>query len=255
MVSLCVAFPFNFSKTCGVDSFTGSVSTVSVPVIATRIITLPGQTSTVFRCPSSPSPPVPGAVTTPITSCTPTPFVTVLPFATTATTVTTFSFSLQTRPDGEFMRCIPVCFSKTYGVDSFTGSVSTVSVPVIATRIITLPGQTSTIFRCPSSPSPPVPGVVTTTTTPPLPSPTPAVNTRTTAQPPQITGRQIGAITDGMAFTINSTPTAIPASVSQSQTSNIAPIMGGALGGFVFLIGVFAIAWFIRCVYVTRPWT
>ena len=154
-----------------------------------------------------------------------------------------------------FCVAFPVCFSKTCGVDSFTGSVSTVSVPVIATRIITLPGQTSTIFRCPSSPSPPVPGVVTTTTTPPLPSPTPAVNTRTTAQPPQITGRQIGAITDGMAFTINSTPTVIPTSVSQSQTSTITSIVGGAVGGFFFLMGVFVITWFIRCVYVTRSWT
>jgi hypothetical protein len=39
---------------------------------------------------------------------------------------------------------------------------------------------------------------------------------------------------------LNSTPTA------QSKTSNIAPIVGGAMGGLFFLIGVVAIAWFIR---------
>jgi hypothetical protein len=83
---------------------------------------------------------------------------------------------------------------------------------------------------------------------------TTAGSPRTTIESPKIIGRLI-TIRDDIAFTINSTPTVIPASASQSQTSCIAPIVGGAVRGFFFFIGVIAITWFIRCIYVTRSWT
>jgi hypothetical protein len=142
-------------------------------------------------------------------------------------------------------------FSKTCRVNTFTGSVSTVTLPLIITSVITLVNQTSTLYAsCSSLSNLIVTAAISTisqsTMTPPQSSSTPATDTRTTVHTPEISG---------IVSSINSTPTVIPTFTSQSQTSDIAPILGGTLGGFFSLIGVVAITWFIRCIYATRSRT
>ena len=119
------------------------------------------------------------------------------------------------------------CFSKTCLANPFTGSVSTVTLPLIITTIITSVNQASTLYASCSSSSnlmvtTPISAISQSTTTAPQSSSTPATSTRT---------------------------------IVQSQTFNFAPIVGGALGGFFFLIGVVAITWFIRCILCACPWT
>ena len=199
-------------------------------------------------------------------SCDPTPTLTVFQIVTSTATFTSFTFSLQTQPDGE---CSPIdwfrigpgspvfaFFFETYGVDPFTGSVSTASLPLIETSVITLVNQPSTLYAsCSNSSS-------LTTTLPPQSS-APATDTSTTTHTRNITGLITNfppplspAGPPRPTTTSTPTPTGIlPTSVSQSQTSNFAPIVGGAVGSFCFLIGVVAIIWLGRCVYVARSWT
>ncbi|KAI0285774.1 hypothetical protein BGY98DRAFT_240184 [Russula aff. rugulosa BPL654] len=139
-------------------------------------------------------------------SCNPTPTLTVFQFVTSATTTTTtFTLALQTQPDGS----------------------STVTLPLIITSVITLVNQTSTLYASCSSLSnlivtTAISTISQSTMTPPQPSSTPATDTRTTVHTPEISG---------IVSSINSTPTVIPTFASQSQTSDIAPILGGTLGG------------------------
>src|SRR6266849_659647 len=221
-------------------------------------------------------------------SCNSTPTLTVIPFVTSATTITAFTLTLQTQPDGECSTdsvsalgvlssrscgAFPCCFSKTRGADTITGTVSTVTLPLILTSIITLVNQTSTLYASCSSSSGPVTTPISTisqsTMTTPQPPSKLVTDTRTTAHSPKITGivftitptrvakaRTLRAwasrtsthtmSTRTPTHTIlvstrtwtsrTSTPTVILAYASSSQSSNIAPIVDGAMWGFFFSI-------------------
>src|SRR5713226_5900954 len=120
-------------------------------------------------------------------------------------------------------------FSKTCGVDSSTGSVSTVTVPLIITSVITVVNPSETQYAsCPS-----------TSTT---------INTATSTSPQQSPTTTITITTTPPATTL----TWIPAASSQpsKSSSSIAPIAGGAAGGFILLVSAVALAWFIWCVSV-----
>lgn len=155
-----------------------------------------------------------------------------------------------------------VAFSNTCGIDTFTGSVSSVTLPLIVTSLITLVNPTSTLYAsCVSTSIPP-----STIFSSPQPSPSATTVTITTTPLPfPVTALQTSTLNDGVTtvFTITSTSTppvstitSTPALSSQTSksSSNIGPIAGGAAGGFIFLIGVVALTWFIWCVCVTRSW-
>ncbi|KAN0123976.1 hypothetical protein V8E52_002466 [Russula decolorans] len=147
-----------------------------------------------------------------------------------------------------------VAFSKTCGIDTSTGSVSTVTLPLIVTSLITLVNPTSTLYpSCLSS------SIPTSTIISSYPQPSPTVTTitiTTTPLPFPVTALQTSTLNDGetTVFTITSTSTppvstitSTPALSSQTSksSSNIGPIAGGAAGGFIFLIGAVALTWFI----------
>jgi hypothetical protein len=214
----------------------------------------------------------------PMAACNPTPTLTLFRTVTSTTIITTSTVVPQTQPDGEcssnsvsaplFSQSFPlysrVAFSKTCGIDTFTGSVSTVTLPLIVTSLFTLVTPSSTLYAsCLSSSTP---TSTTTQSTSPQPSPTvTTITITTTPLPVAVTTLQTSTLDNGetTVFTITSTSTppvstitstpALPSQTSKSS-SNIAPIIGGAAGGFIFLIGVVALTWFIWCVCVTRSW-
>jgi hypothetical protein len=192
--------------------------------------------------------------------------------------VTSSIVTQQTQPDGEyssnsvsamgllFSQSLSlhsrVVFSKTCGIDTSTGSVSTVTIPYIITDQYTLVGPVSTLYAsCPSS-------VSTVTIQSSFLQSSPTVTTitiTTTPLPFAVTTLQTSTLSDGQTtvFTTTSTSTppvstitSTPASSDQTSksSSNIGPIAGGAAGGFIFLISVVALTWFIWCVCVTRSW-
>jgi hypothetical protein len=97
----------------------------------------------------------------------------------------------------------------------------------------------------------------------PQPSPTIVVVT-ITPQPTVITQVESSTLGNGVVtvFTSSSTFTPSPTAVFQTTTiaptsnkssSNIGPIAGGAAGGFLLLLGVVFLTWFISYVRVPFP--
>lgn len=163
-----------------------------------------------------------------------------------------------------------LCFVRDVDIDACTGSVSTVTIPLIVTSIVTIVDPTSTLFAsCPSTSTPisTIPSSLSQSTTPqPSQSPSFAPTTiviTTTPSPTVITTTQASTLGNGaitvITITTTSTPspdvivysTSVPAAPSQSsKSSNIVPIAAGAVGGFIILIGAVAALWFILCVRV-----
>ena len=207
--------------------------------------------------------------------CNATPTLTLFQTVVSTSIFSTTTVVPQTQSDGEcrskfypgallfpvFAAAFPCCLSKTSGIDTSIGSVSSVTLPLIITSLITLVNPTSTLFAsCPSSSAP----ITTTTTQSPSAQPSPTVTTitiTTTPIPFPVTTIQTSTLANGVitVFTTTSTSTppvstiistpALPSQTSKSS-SNIAPIAGGAAGGFIFLIGIVALTWFIWCVCV-----
>ena len=212
-------------------------------------------------------------------ACNPSPTLTLFQTVVSTTIITTSTVAPQTQPDGEcssnyvtistlgflFSQSLSTfLFAKTCGIDTSTGSVSTVTLPLIITSLITLVNPTSTLYAsCVNSPNPtstifqssipqPSPTVTTVTiTTTPLPFPVTALQT-STLNNGATTVYTITSTSTPPVSTITSTP-ALPSQSSKSS-SNIAPIIGGAAGGFIFLITVVALTWFVWCACVTRSW-
>ena len=211
--------------------------------------------------------------------CAPTATLTLFRTVISTTIITTSTVAPQTQPDGEcstnsvfalgflvsqsLSLHSRVAFSKTSDIDPSAGSVSTVTLPVVITSLITLVSPTSTLYAsCPPSS---IPISTITSSSSPQPSPTwTTVTITTTPLPFPVTTLQTSTLDNGQTtvFTITSTSTppvstltstpAVPGPTSQSS-SNIGPIAGGAAGGFIFLIGVVALCWFILCVVSLAP--
>ena len=85
---------------------------------------------------------------------------------------------------------------------------------------------------------------------------TPSTDTSTTARQSNLTGELTTITTDGIVpATLAPTPMVNPPPVSQRRGPNYALIGTGIVAGLFLLIGVVALIWFLRCVYVTRSWT
>ena len=150
------------------------------------------------------------------------------------------------------------------GIDASTGSVSTVTLPLVITSSIFIVDPTATLYSsCSSTP------ITTIPSSQPQPSPTPTiVVVTTTPAPTVVTAVQTSSLRNGgvSLYTITTTSTLPPtivfqstlAGASQSQTSksssNIGPIAGGAAGGFIFLLVVVAMTWYSLCVRVACSW-
>lgn len=159
-------------------------------------------------------------------------------------------------------------------IDAFTGTVSTFTIPEVITTIVTILDPTSTLYAtCSSTPISTIPSSLTapqtqSTTSQPSPSPTPTtIAITSTPSPTVVTAEQTTVLDNGSVTVITYTTTSTPpptvvvvvtSSASQSQaskssSSNIGPIIGGAAGGFVFVVGVVVALWFILCVRLTHP--
>ena len=159
----------------------------------------------------------------------------------------------------------PSVLSEILDIDACTGSVSTVTIPLIVTSIVTIVDPTSTLYAsCPSTPITTIPASSTT----PQPSQSPSfapttIVITTTPSPTVITTTQRSTFPNGaitvLTITTTSTPTpdvivfstSVAAEPSQAKSSNIVPIVGGAVGGFFLLIGAVFAIWFILCVRVS----
>jgi hypothetical protein len=208
----------------------------------------------------------------PMAGCNPSPTLTLFQTVISTTVITTSTVAPQTQPDGECSSnsvsalglfpslCLHsrIAFSKTCGIDTSTGSVSTVTLPLIITSLITLVNPTSTLYASCLSSSNPTSTI--TQSSSPQPSPTATTITITTTPLPfAVTALQTSTLDNGetTVFTITSTSTPPVSTITStpplsSQTSksssNIGPIAGGAAGGFIFLIVVVALTWLIWCV-------
>jgi len=173
-------------------------------------------------------------------TCVQSPTLTLFSTSTSSTVITTSTVTVQTQPDG---------------------SVSTVTIPLIVTSIVTIVDPTSTLYAsCSSTPITTIPDSLSSTPQPsqsPSFAPTTIVIT-TTPSPTVITTARPSTLANGavtvITITTTSTPTpdvivfstSVAATPSQaSKSSNIVPIVGGAVGGFFFLIGAVFAIWFI----------
>ncbi|KAF8503681.1 hypothetical protein F5888DRAFT_1021159 [Russula emetica] len=218
--------PRPFSLPCPIHLLSYFISSSSICFLVSLPASIGTTSDARFLTTSSP-------IYNPMAGCNPSPTLTLFQTVVSTTIITTSTVAPQTQPDG---------------------SVSTVTLPLIITSLITLVHPTSTLYASCSSSSP------ITTTTPslsPQPSPTATTITITTTPLPfAVTALQTSTLDNGVptVFTITSTSTppvstitstpALPSQTSKSS-SNIAPIVGGAAGGFVFLIGIVALTWFI----------
>ncbi|KAH9059987.1 hypothetical protein EDB87DRAFT_650994 [Lactarius vividus] len=211
-------------------------------------------------------------------TCTPTPSLTLFTTVTSTTVITTFSIGVQTLPDTTSTFISSLCLSTVSGtcvsstvntgITVIPGGVSTISGPLIITSIITEVNPISTIFAS-CSPSSPIPSSISPSSSSQTPSQTSSVSSFTpttflvtTTPSLTVVTKEASSTLDNGAVTVitvisTSTPppsvvalsTSIVATPSQSQGSKssiaLAPIVGGAVGGFSFLIIVVVAVWFL----------
>ncbi|KAH9048565.1 hypothetical protein EDB84DRAFT_201810 [Lactarius hengduanensis] len=211
-------------------------------------------------------------------TCTPTPTLTLFTTVTSTNVITTFSIGVQTLPDTTSTiissSCLSTvsgtCVSSTVGtgITVIPGGVSTISGPLIITSIITEVNPISTIFAS-CSPVSSIPSSISPSSSSQTPSQTSSVPSftpttflvTTTPSPIVVTEEASSTLGNGVVTVITvistSTPppsvvalsTSIVATPSQSQGSKssiaIAPIVGGAVGGFSFLVIVVVAVWLL----------
>ena len=159
--------------------------------------------------------------------------------------------------------------SKTSYIDGCIGGVTTISGPLIITSLITAVNPISTLFAS-CAPISSIPSSISPSSSQrsSVSSFTPTTFLVTTTPLPTVITQKASSTLDNGVVTVitvisTSTPppsvvalsTSIAPTPSQSQGSKssiaIAPIVGGAVGGFSFLIVVVVLIWFLLCVFVT----
>ncbi|KAI0005913.1 hypothetical protein BJV74DRAFT_4577 [Russula compacta] len=196
--------------------------------------------------------------------CIPSPTLTLFSTGTSTTIVTTSTVTVQTLPGTT--SCLSSVAAGCAASTVIPGGVSSVTVPVIITSIVTVVNPTSTLYAsCSATPTSAGSQSTSTSTSqsPSAPQYTPTTVVITSTPPPTVVTQEQSTTLDNGAVTVvtiisTSTPptsvvlipTSVTASASQSQASKssssaVAPIAAGAAGGFVFLICVVAMIWFI----------
>ncbi|KAI0053952.1 hypothetical protein FA95DRAFT_1600465 [Auriscalpium vulgare] len=214
-------------------------------------------------------------------ACNPSPTETLYETLTSTTTVIFFTESVETLAPTPSTVISVSCLSSvsdvcaasttTTEVTSIPGAVTVVQVPVTQVNVIAQAIPTATLFASCTSASSLPPSTVASSTSPSSPTPSPPDSLSasgfiptTTTPPPTVVTQQTATTLDnglvssvGVTFTsqpsaslvyLTSSPPASHPSVVSQQTGpsgNLAPILGGVVGGFVFLIALVLLIWII----------